>query len=309
MNQSAFNRNIWLLNTVYQAGPEGITYEEICKRWQESGLSKGKGYPLRSFHNHRKEIHDVFNVMIACKKSTNSYYVHTSGQADNFLTKLLGLISVNQLVNSKSEQQRIVPDMFPGGEAFLPTLSQAIAENACLKVEVLPWGVTHTAVYEKFQPYALKEYKNVWYLIGSREVMQEAPGQGPIQITQYEMLDLRCVKRIIPLAENFQKPVDAIVNGLLTENYGSKLEGIETQEIMLKVPAPLAAQLKWHPMHVSQREIEKRKNYTIMYMYLKPTADFVHDLLALGAEIEVLMPQDLKEKMVSEAKKSVRKNS
>lgn len=309
MNQSAFNRSIWLLNTVYQAGPEGITYEEICKRWQESGLSKGKGYPLRSFHNHRKEIHDVFNVSIACKKSTNSYYVHTSGQSDNFPTKLLGLISVNQLVNSKANKQRVVPDMFPGGEAFLPTLSQAIAENVCLKVEFVPWGAARSVEYSDFHPFALKEYKSVWYLIGSREVMQELPDKEPIQVTQYEMLDLRCVKRITPLMKNFQGPEDAIVNGLLNDNYGSRLEEIETQEVMLKVPAALADQLKWHPMHVSQREIEKRKNYTIMYMYLKPTVDFVHDLLALGAEIEVLMPLELKEIMVVEAKKLVRKNS
>ena len=307
MNQSAFNRSIWLLNTIYQAGPDGITYEDICKRWQESGLSKGKNYPLRSFHNHRKEIQDIFNVTIVCKKNTNCYYISTIGQVDYFPTKLLGLVSVNQLIHSKEVKQRVAVNMFPGGETFLPVISQAITDNQCLKVEFQPWGATRPIIYEEFQPYALKEYKNVWYLIGAQKV--EIEDDKEISAAIPEMLDLRYVNRVLLLKHHFAAPDETMVNSLLVENYGSKVEDIETQEIMIRVSAETAEKLKWNPLHSSQKEIEKRRNYAIMYMYLKPTTDFVRDLLGLGTNVEVLMPQELKDKMVAEAKKIVRKNS
>ena len=68
MKESSFQKHLWLIDTIYQTGETGITYEEINRKWQETTQSKGKNYPLRTFHNHRKEIREVFNIAVLCKK-------------------------------------------------------------------------------------------------------------------------------------------------------------------------------------------------------------------------------------------------
>ncbi|MDR0863793.1 MAG: hypothetical protein LBO74_02525 [Candidatus Symbiothrix sp.] len=64
MAKSILNRYIWLADTVYRAGK--ITFEEINRKWLNTDWSEGKDLPLRTFHNHRKAIEDLFDINIEC---------------------------------------------------------------------------------------------------------------------------------------------------------------------------------------------------------------------------------------------------
>ena len=66
MAKNLFNRYVWLVNTIYEAGK--ITFEEISNRWERSALGDGAPLPLRTFHNHRKEIEALFDINIECNK-------------------------------------------------------------------------------------------------------------------------------------------------------------------------------------------------------------------------------------------------
>lgn len=55
-----------------------LTFEEINNLWIESCLSYGEGdeLPLRTFHNYRKAIKDIFDVYIECDvKGGYKYYI------------------------------------------------------------------------------------------------------------------------------------------------------------------------------------------------------------------------------------------
>jgi len=75
MSKKIIDRYIWLIETVAKAGEDGISFKDINKRWCRTELSGKESYPLRTFHNHRNEISDIFNIDIVCNPVFNTYYV------------------------------------------------------------------------------------------------------------------------------------------------------------------------------------------------------------------------------------------
>lgn len=298
MRQAAFKRYIWLVDTIYKADNEGITYEEIAKKWSESDLSEGHTYPLRTFHNHRKEIKSVFNVTIRCKKKTNRYYIAGTGETNNTLKKLLELISINQLFDGKPElEKHLAMEMHAGGECYLAKLMDAIAQKRLLKLEYKPYWSDKTLKYQFFAPFAVKEFKGGWYLLGQRGA------------NQVEIVDLKNVIAISTMVDTFVMPSDEEVSSLLNDNFGTVVENIDTEEIMLKVGAQVANMLRHNSLHPSQREIERKRGYSVFYFYLKPNTDFRREILSYGSLVEVLAPQHFKAEVSQEAKAVTKKNS
>lgn len=298
MNQAAFNRYIWLIDTIYKAEKEGITYENIVQKWNESNLSNGRPYPVRTFHNHRKEIKSVFNIDIKCKKSNNSYYIADTGVANSNMQKLLELVAVNQLLDGSPELVvHLRAELRPGGECYLAKLMQAISQKRLLKLEYKPYWSEKMLKYPFFAPYAIKEFKGSWYLLGQR-------GTSTI-----ELVDLKKVTSVSMLNDTFVMPSNEEILRLLNENYGSVVENIETEEIMVKVGAQIAAYLRNFPLHTSQREIERKRGYAVFYYCLKPNSDFRRELLSFGTGVEVVAPQHLRAELSTDAKTIAKKNS
>ncbi len=58
-----FNRYVWLVDTIYRAGR--ITFEEINERWLHSSLNDTEeDLPLKTFHNHKNAIQQMFDINI-----------------------------------------------------------------------------------------------------------------------------------------------------------------------------------------------------------------------------------------------------
>lgn len=65
MAQLQLRRYIWLIDTVRSAGQDGITFEEINRKWMRSILNEdGKPLPLRTFHDQRNAILEEFDIEI-----------------------------------------------------------------------------------------------------------------------------------------------------------------------------------------------------------------------------------------------------
>ena len=51
------------------------------------------------------------------------------------------------------------------------------------------------------------------------------------------------------------------------------------------------------PLHPSQEEIERTEDYSIFTYFLRPTFDFIQELLSLGITAEVLSPKKLRKEI------------
>ena len=63
MAKDLFNRYIWLVDVIYRT--QKITFEEINERWMRTEMSNGEEIPLRTFHNWRKAIEEIFDINLA----------------------------------------------------------------------------------------------------------------------------------------------------------------------------------------------------------------------------------------------------
>lgn len=298
MNKQSFKRCIWLIDTIYQAEKEGITYEKICQKWRESELSRGRGYPLRTFHNHRQEIREVFSVNIKCRKSTNSYYIAEGHRSGGIMKKMLELIAINQMFDDYAGLEgRLALELRSGGESYVSQIMRAIKDQRRISIDYQPFWSEKIMTYSAVEPYAIKEFGGCLYLICKRVG------------ANYEMVDLKHVLSITILEEAMEVPEETVVQTLLVENYGSKIEDIATEQITIKVDADLACKLRVNPIHPSQQELERKKGYSIFFYYLKPTADFCKEIFSFGPTMEVMNPESLRAQLVQYAKQVIRKNS
>lgn len=117
MAKDLFNRYIWLVDTIYRAN--GITFEEINEKWLMNSMSDGVDIPLKTFHNHRHAIEDIFDINIVCdKKGGYKYYIENADDMEKggIRTWLLNTFAVNNLINESHHlKRRIVFEEIPSG--------------------------------------------------------------------------------------------------------------------------------------------------------------------------------------------------
>jgi len=133
MAANIFGRYVWLIDTIRRH--KRLTFEEINSLWKQSGLSYGDNddLPLRTFHNHRKAIADIFDVDIDCDvKDGYRYYINDPEQLedDGLRSWLIDSYSVlNQIQADKKLQGRIIFEDIPSGHEWLTTITQAMRDG------------------------------------------------------------------------------------------------------------------------------------------------------------------------------------
>jgi predicted DNA-binding transcriptional regulator YafY len=75
-------------------------------------------------------------------------------------------------------------------------------------------------------------------------------------------------------------------------------DGTDIENVKLKVSVGQANYLRSLPLHHSQQEIERTDTYSIFSLRIRPTYDFLQEILWNGEHIEVLEPLSFRHEMV-----------
>ena len=284
MTKDIIQRYIWLVDTIYQSGEDGISFNEINKKWTRSSLSDGKAYPLKTFHNHRRDIESIFSINIECRKSTNSYYLYDPEELKNSsLTTswLIDTLAVNNFIaDSQQLKNRIAFEYIPSGSQFLTRIIQAMQENKTITIDYLPFWHEQSCSFQHLHPFAVKLFKQRWYLIAYNPVIRLLRTYG-----------LDRIKKLTMENESFILPENFDVNTLFQSCFGIITDdSVEASLINIRVAESQRKYLRSLPLHLSQKETEINENDSIFTYYLKPTYDFIQELLRYADTIEVMEP-------------------
>ena len=285
MAKDLFNRYIWLVDIIYSQ-PEGMTFEEINEKWERSGHSDGNALPLRTFHNHRIAIEDLFEINIECNKSNYRYYIDNADDLAKGGVRrwLLNTFAVNNLINESHKiKHRIQFEDIPSGQQFLSPIIEAMRDEVMVNITYQAYWMDKPVSFE-VQPYFVKVFKQRWYLIGKSDKLR--------------IYALDRLKNLSSTKTKFKMPAGFDPEIYFADCYGIIHDTEETvQSISLKVKSRHANYLRALPLHHSQKEEERNEKYSVFSMYLKPTFDFRQEILSMGEDVEVIAPQSFREEM------------
>ena len=299
MISKTYYRYIWLLDTLLTSTP--LTIDEINMLWEDCPAGDGRPIPLRTFHEHRKGIKEMFGVDIECDRSKNVYYVKNPEVLDeNKLDKwLLRKYSIPQdFAAFNSTKDRILLEEIPLGTTFLDDIIEAMQKNMELRIDYQRYESEqeeHQQTYN-IQPYALKVFNRRWYLLG---YLKEQEGLRTIALDR--ILDLKTLSTSFELPEDFDaRKYFANVVGIYVN------KDLPVTKVKIRAYGTQAEYLRSTPLHKSQSEGRSKHGEFAEFTYrLSVTPDLVSQLLAMGDKVEVLEPEGLREKVKNSLRKSL----
>ena len=295
MISKTYYRYIWLLDTLLNSSP--LTIDEINMLWEDCPLSNGP-IPLRTFHEQRKGIKEMFGVEIVCDRSHgNVYYVKNPEVLDEQKVAkwLLHKYSIPQnFATFNSMKDRILLEEIPLGTSFLDDIIEAMQKNMELRIDYQRYegeqGEEHLRTFH-IHPYALKVFNRRWYLLG---FIKEKDGLRTIALDR--ILALKVLTKSFTLPEDFD-----------ARKYFSNVVGIFVNKdlpvtrVKIRVYGIQAEYLRSTPLHKSQSEGRSKYREFAEFTYrLCITPELISQLLAMGDKVEVLEPEELREEMKEE---------
>lgn len=278
----------WLLRA-FMSGP--ISKEEIDLRWSRSSLNEQResAIPRTSFFRFRNELERLFGVDVKCDQD-GRYYIETANdQVGELQQWLLSSMSVNNmLMECQNMRDRIVLENFPNGTQFLPSLVDAIQNSLYIIVHYASFK--HEPRKFSFAPYALRVFERRWYMIGESS---DHPGQ-----TRVYALDR--IQTVHSTSEHYDFPASFNVKEFFHGRYGVTVgDDVKPTHVRIRVQAASAPYLRSLPIHESQMETEKAKDYSIFEYFVAPTIEFRKQILALGSDAEVLAPDSFRTEVIN----------
>ena len=292
MISKTYYRYIWLLDMLLNS--DLLTIDEINMLWEDCPASDGRPIPLRTFHEHRKGIKEMFGVEIVCDRSHgNVYYVKNPEVLDEqSLSKwLLRNYSIPQdFTTFNAMKDRILLEEIPLGTSFLNDIIEAMKQNVELQVDYQRYESMKEEHLQTFhiQPYALRVFNRRWYLLG---YLKKQEGLRTIALDR--ILGLKVLKNSFKLPEDFDvRKYFADVVGIFVN------KDLPITKVKIRAYGIQAEYLRSTPLHKSQSEGRSKYREFAEFSYrLCVTPELVSQLLAMGDKVEVLKPEVLREEM------------
>lgn len=295
MRSTTYHNYIKLLNMLLNNGE--LTYEEITLLW-DNPPTDDVYPPIRTFHEYKKGIKEMFGIDIECNRKKNVYYVkNPEVLEDNKPAQWLldkysipkGFSAFNRL------KDRVLLEEIPLGQAFLGRIMEAMRQNVELKVDYLQYQREDLQTFH-FQPYALKVYNHRWYLLG---YLKEQKELRTIALDRIHTLDKLTTPFNLPDDFDAHKYFEDVIGIYVDKN-------LPVEKVRIRANSKQADYLRSTPLHNSQREGRSKHGEFAEFTYhLCVTPDLISQLMAMGENIEILEPKSLREEVVKKIRSTL----
>lgn len=297
MRSTTYHNYIKLLNMLLNNGE--LTYEEITLLW-DNPPTDDVYPPIRTFHEYKKGIKEMFGIDIECNRKKNVYYVkNPEVLEDNKPAQwLLDKYSIPKGFSAFTLlKNRVLLEEIPLGQAFLGRIMEAMRKNVELLVDYQQYQREELQTFH-FQPYALKVYNHRWYLLG---YLKEQKDVRTIALDRIHTLDKLTTTFSLPAKFDAHKYFENVIGIYVDKN-------LPVKKIRIRTYGTLADYLRSTPLHSSQTEgRSKHKEFAEFTYRLCITPELISQLLAMGDDVEVLEPESLRNEIVEKLHSTLQK--
>ena len=295
----------WLIARLEQ---RHLTFEEIANEWRDANANPfGEELQLRTFHRYRAAILSQFGINVECDKSDGyRYYIKRDPVEDDEVTEwLLSSMRLSSLGDMLKYHNKVMLDTPPYNTEYLDDILAAIDKQYLLKFKyVSAFGAESDMV---IQPAFVRYFKQRWYVIGVKVGDCKSPQTD-------NLADERKLVRCLPFDRiSFLKvicekhPMSKEMKKFLTPEkyyedcYGIyRMEDVPVEYIRIRAFYPEYNLIEEVPLHESQQKVKESKDgmYREYTLAVRPSRDFLQELLWHGRNIIVLKPESLKQQMI-----------
>ena len=282
MAKNFFKRYIWLVDLINRR--KYVSFKEINEAWMRSPLNE-TGDPLseRTFFNHKDAIAGMFGIEILNDRSLGFYIGRSDVGSDETSDWMLHTLCLNNVLHENADMKdRILMEKVPSSERFLTDIISAMRDFRVIRL--CYQSFRHPEPYSfNVRPYCVKYFKQRWYLLGDSDL-----GLRIYSLDRFVDME--------ELEEHFEIP-----KGFDAEeyfgNYFGVIIGEEPEDVKIRVVPDQVKYFRTLPLHGSQRETVQEDGSSVFSYHIAPTFDFVQEILSHGADVEVLEPIELRERI------------
>lgn len=264
---------------------KAATFQEISDYLKlESELQEYNfNITVRTFQRDLNDIRSIYDIDIQFDRSRRVYYIDTEGNSEVSER----ILEAYDTFNALSLSDRLSDFIHFENRRSLGT------ENLYGLLHAIKNRFQISFAYQKFwedeatnrtlEPFALKEFKNRWYLIGNDVCKNQ------IRIFALDRLrDLEIGKQTFVQNQAFD------VNGYFHDFFGIvNVDGRNAEEVVLSFSPDKGKYIKSLPLHHSQQILADNQQEVLIKLKLVVTFDFVMELMSHGADLKVIQPQSL----------------
>ncbi len=279
-----FQQYIWIVNTLRQY--RKLSLEQLNELWVKDEVIGGEALNRKSFMRHKDAILNMFGIIIECDLEHGYKYFISNPEIINDDTIegwMLSTLTVNTVLSdSASLRNRILLENVPAGEEYLQTIILALKTNRRLTITYQRFGCD--SYVKTVSPYALKLFHQRWYIL-------TYTGRHMATYALDRMLSLEISD------ETFEMPKGFSPEDYFAEYYGITTDDTPMAHVVIRTYGNVPNYLRTLPLHASQREIKHTDEFTDFSFDIRPSVDFVLELMSYTDGLEVLEPMELRRKI------------
>lgn len=169
------------------------------------------------------------------------------------------------------------------GISLFGGLLKAIINKRTLKLKYTPFG--KPTFTKDIYPYFLKQYNNRWFLIAQAIGYTDFANYALDRIDDFKETDLPYQETDVDFEEYFD------------EFIGITDPKTESEDVIIKVKKQRYNYIKTKPLHLSQKVLEETLDYALITINVKINKELESLILSFGDDIEVLVPEDFRNKI------------
>ena len=286
-----------------------LTFEEIANEWRDANANQDEDeLDKRTFHRYRENIQSQFGITVECDKSDGYRYYLKRDPIDNddvteWMLSSLRLASLGDMLKFHN---KVMLDTPPYNTEYLDDILAAIDKQYLLKFKyVSGFGAESDIV---LQPAFVRYFKQRWYVIGVKKQSETTEEKEDAEVDEKKLVRCLPFDRISFLKLICEKhPLPAKMKKFLTPEYYFedcfgiyRMEDVPVEKIRIRAFYPEYNYIEEVPLHESQQKVKESKDgmYREYSLTVRPSRDFLQELLWHGRNIIVLKPESLRQEMI-----------
>lgn len=245
------------------------------------------GISLRTLGRDISDIRDFLGVNIEYNTKNKGYFINENSYSYSNIEQVLETFDIlNSIGGDNGTPAYILPEKrrSRGTEHFLP-LKKAIQDRKIIMFDYKKF-YPNESVIRTIEPYALKECRGRWYLLGFDE-------NGQNNVAKSFGLDRIFNLRILSKTILYKKEVDWTKK---YEHCFAMFTDEKPERVIFSVDHRDGNYIEAMPIHPSQQIIKTEKG-VIVELYISITLDFIMELMSRSWSLEIIKPLSLRERM------------